>query len=95
MKTFFYFFKNIYEDAKNILEKDPAATNILSVILLYPGFHAILIHKVTHFLYNKHLFFVARAISQLARFFTGIEIHPGATVGRRLFIDHGMGIVIR
>ena len=94
MKAFFNFFKNIYYDAKNILDKDPAATNIFSVVLLYPEFHAILIHKLAHFLYNKHLFFIARLISQLARFLTGIEIHPGAKIGKRLFIDHGMGIVI-
>lgn len=88
------FFKSIYDDAENMLKKDPAATNIFSVILLYPGFHAILIHRLTHLLYRKHLFFIARAISQLTRFFTGIEIHPGAKIGKRLFIDHGMGIVI-
>lgn len=90
MKTFF----NFYDDAKNILEKDPAATNILSVMLLYPGFHVILIHRLAHFLYTKHLFFIARMLSQIARFITGIEIHPGATIGKRLFIDHGMGVVI-
>ena len=94
MKTFFIFFQELYEDAKNILEKDPAATNLLSVILLYPGFHAICIHRIAHFLYIKHLFFLARLLSQLSRFFTGIEIHPGAKIGRRLLIDHGMGVVI-
>lgn len=90
MKTFY----NFYDDAKNILEKDPAATNIFSVMLLYPGFHVILIHRLAHFLYTKHLFFIARMLSQIARFITGIEIHPGATIGKRLFIDHGMGVVI-
>lgn len=87
-------FKHLYEDAKNILEKDPASRNILEVIILYPGFHALVFHKLSHFLYKKKCFFLARLISQIARFFTGIEIHPGAKIGRRLFIDHGMGIVI-
>ena len=86
--------RNLYEDAKNIMERDPAARNIFEVVILYPGFHAILFHRVSHFLYNKKLFFIARLISQFSRFITGIEIHPGAKIGRRLFIDHGMGIVI-
>lgn len=90
MRTFF----ELYEDAKNIKEKDPAARSILSVILLYPGFHVLVFHKIAHFLYNIHLFFLARLISQFARFVTGIEIHPGAKIGRRFFIDHGMGVVI-
>lgn len=94
MKCFFNFFKNLYEDAKNIKEQDPAARNILTVILLYPGFHAILFHRIAHFLYNKHLFFIARLISQGSRFLTGIEIHPGAKIGKKLMIDHGMGVVI-
>lgn len=88
------FFTQLYEDAKNIKEKDPAATNIISVILLYPGFQVLLYHRFAHFLYKKRLFFLARMVSQFARFMTGIEIHPGATIGRRLFIDHGMGVVI-
>ena len=86
--------KNLYYDAKNIQQKDPAARNILEVILLYPGFHALFFHRIAHFFYNIKLFFIARLISQLTRFFTGIEIHPGATIGKRLMIDHGMGIVI-
>lgn len=85
---------NLYYDAKNIMDKDPAATNILTVILLYPGFHAILNHRIAHFFYNHHLYFIARFLSQLSRHITGIEIHPGAKIGNRLFIDHGMGIVI-
>lgn len=88
------FFKELYEDAKNIQEKDPAATNILYVILLYHGFHVLIFHKIAHFLYEYKLYFLARLVSQFARFITGIEIHPGAKIGRRLFIDHGMGIVI-
>lgn len=88
------FFRDLYYDAKNIKLKDPAATNVISVILLYPGFHAILNHRIAHFFYKKHLFFIARLLSQISRFLTGIEIHPGATIGKRLFMDHGMGIVI-
>ncbi len=86
--------KELYEDAKNIKEKDPASRSILEVIILYPGFHILVFHKVSHFLYKHKLFFLARLNSQLGRFFTGIEIHPGAVIGRRFFIDHGMGIVI-
>ena len=88
------FFKELYDDAKNIQNRDPAARNILEVILLYPGFHAIFFHKIAHRLYNIKLYFLARLISQISRHITGIEIHPGAKIGKRLFIDHGMGIVI-
>ena len=91
MNNFFY---ELYEDAKNILKKDPAARNILEVIILYPGFHILIFHRISHFLYRHKLFFLARLNSQLGRFLTGIEIHPGAKIGKRLFIDHGMGIVI-
>ena len=87
-------FKELYEDAKNIKEKDPAARNIFEVIILYPGFHILLFYRFSNFLYKHKLLFFARLISQIGRFFTGIEIHPGAKIGRRLFIDHGMGIVI-
>lgn len=87
-------FKELYEDAKNIQRKDPAANNILYVIFLYQGFHAIVFHRIAHFFYKLKLLFIARVISQLARHITGIEIHPGAQIGRKLFIDHGMGIVI-
>ena len=86
--------KELYLDAKNISEKDPASKNVLYVILLYPGFHALLLYRIAHFFNNLELKFIARLISQLARFLTGIEIHPGAVIGKRLFIDHGMGIVI-
>ncbi len=86
--------KELYEDAKNIREKDPAARNILEIIILYPGFHVLVFYRIAHFFYKHKRFFIARLISQFARFFTGIEIHPGAIIGRRLFIDHGMGIVI-
>lgn len=88
------FLKELYEDAKNIKEKDPASRNILEVIILYPGFHILVFHRLAHFLYRHKLLLLARFVSQVGRFFTGIEIHPGAKIGRRLFIDHGMGIVI-
>ena len=84
----------LWEDAKNIRDKDPAARNVLEVIILYPGFHVLVTHKLAHFLYRHKWFFVARLISQLSRHLTGIEIHPGAKIGRRLVIDHGSGIVI-
>lgn len=86
--------KELYEEAKNIQSKDPAAKNIWEVVLLYPGFHILIFHKIAHFLYQKRRVFWARLVSQIGRFLTGIEIHPGAEIGRRLFIDHGMGIVI-
>lgn len=88
------FFKDLYKDAKNICIKDPAARNVLEVILLYPGFHALISHRFCHFLYQCNLRFLPRLISQITRHITGIEIHPGAIIGKRLFIDHGMGIVI-
>lgn len=87
-------FKELYYDAKNIYEKDPAAKSILEVIFLYPGFKILVYHKIAHYLYTKNHLFWARWISQLGRRRTGIEIHPGARIGKRLFIDHGMGIVI-
>lgn len=88
------FFRNLYNDAKNIMQKDPACRNILEVIILYPGFHILVFHRIAYFLYKHRLLFLARLVSQIGRFFTGIEIHPGAKIGKRLFIDHGMGIVI-
>ena len=86
--------KELYEDAKNIKEKDPAARSIFEVIILYQGFHILILYRLAHFLYKCKLLFLARLISQIGRFLTGIEIHPGAKIGRRLCIDHGMGIVI-
>lgn len=86
--------KNLFLDAKNIYEKDPACKNILHAIILYPGFHILIFHRISHFFYNLGFKFIARVISQMGRFLTGIEIHPGAQIGDRLFIDHGMGIVI-
>ncbi|CAM4344314.1 serine acetyltransferase [Bacillus manliponensis] len=87
-------FKRLREDIEVVFEQDPAARGYLEVILTYSGLHAIWAHRVAHTLYKRKFFFLARAISQMGRFFTGIEIHPGATIGRRFFIDHGMGVVI-
>lgn len=81
-------------DIKSILERDPAARNAFEVALLYPGFHAVLLHRFSHMLYKCGLRFIPRLISQLSRFFTKIEIHPGATIGKGLLIDHGCGVVI-
>ena len=86
--------KELFIDAKNIYEKDPACKNILHAVLLYPGFHVLVFHRIAHFFHSLGFKFIARLISQIARFITGIEIHPGAKIGKRLFIDHGMGIVI-
>jgi len=82
----------IIEDIKAIYRNDPAARNI--EFLMYPGFHAILIHRLTHWLWNLGIPFLPRFISQISRFLTGIEIHPGARIGKGFFIDHGMGVVI-
>lgn len=87
------FSRTIY-DIKAILERDPAARNALEVALLYPGFHAVLLHRLAHSLYKCKLRFIPRLISQFSRFLTKIEIHPGATLGKGLFIDHGCGVVI-
>ncbi len=87
-------FSDIKRQVENIKKSDPASTNVLSIILLYPSIHAIFVYRIAHFFYNIHFFFLARLLSQLSRFFTGIEIHPGAKIGKGLFIDHGMGVVI-
>jgi len=86
--------KELLEDARSIARRDPAAKSVIEVILLYPGFHAVVCHRISHWFYKHGLFFIARMISQISRFFTGIEIHPGAVIGKGLFIDHGMGVVI-
>jgi serine O-acetyltransferase len=82
------------EDIRTIKERDPAAKNYLEIFLCYPGLHAIWFHRIAHFLYKKKWYTTARLVSHFTRWFTGIEIHPGAEIGRRLFIDHGMGVVI-
>src|SRR3954451_7299435 len=87
-------FSRIREDLASIFERDPAARNAWEVLTCYPGVHAILIHRFAHWLWCHRVRWPARFVSHLARFLTGIEIHPGATLGRRLFIDHGMGVVI-
>lgn len=87
-------FKTFRDEARNVLEKDPAAKNMLEVVLCYPGLHAVLFYRLTNKLYRKKWFVLGRVISQMVRGLTGIEIHPGATIGKGLFIDHGMGIVI-
>ena len=83
----------LLEDARNIQRKDPAARSVLEVILLYPGFHILVYHRIAHWLFEHKHFFLARWVSQHGRHKTGIEIHPGAKIGKCLFIDHGMGIV--
>ncbi|MCX5669253.1 MAG: hypothetical protein NTX89_03945, partial [Candidatus Omnitrophica bacterium] len=83
-----------YADIKAAQKRDPAAKSFLEIILLYPGLHALIYYRLAHALYSMKLFFLARLLSQVARFFTGIEIHPGAKIGKRFFIDHGLGVVI-
>jgi serine O-acetyltransferase len=87
-------FGAIREQVDTIFREDPAAKSVLEIILCYPGFHAVLMHRLAHRLYLAKVPIVPRFISQISRFLTGIEIHPGATIGRRFFIDHGMGVVI-
>ena len=87
-------FRAIKEQFDTVFDRDPAAKSILEIILCYPGFHAVLLHRFAHMLYRWQIPLLPRVISQIGRFFTGIEIHPGATIGRRFFIDHGMGVVI-
>ncbi len=88
------FFASIREDMATVLERDPAAKSRLEVLLCYPGLHALWFHRTHHWLWEHGYLLLARWLSQVARLLTGIEIHPGATLGRRLFIDHGMGVVI-
>lgn len=87
-------FKSLRNDIRVIKDRDPAAKNTLEVLLCYSGLHAIWAHRLAHFFYKHQWFVTARIISTISRFFTGIEIHPGAQIGEGLFIDHGMGIVI-
>jgi serine O-acetyltransferase len=87
-------FRTIREQIDTIFREDPAAKSVLEIIFCYPGFHAILFHRLAHRLYKAGFTTLARMISQASRFLTGIEIHPGAQIGRRFFIDHGMGVVI-
>lgn len=87
-------FRTIKEHIETIFREDPAAKSVLEIVLCYPGLHAVLAHRLAHKLYRMNVPLVPRVISQISRFLTGIEIHPGATIGRRFFIDHGMGVVI-
>lgn len=87
-------FRAIREQVQTIFREDPAAKSVVEIFLCYPGFHAILLHRFAHQLHSWRVPLLPRVISQVSRFFTGIEIHPGATIGRRFFIDHGMGVVI-
>jgi serine O-acetyltransferase len=84
----------IREDIQTVFAEDPAARSVLEVVLLYPGLHAVWLHRIAHWLWTHKRLFWARFLSEINRFFTGVEIHPGATIGRRFFIDHGMGVVI-
>lgn len=87
-------FQRLREDIRSVFDRDPAARSTWEVLTCYPGIHAILIHRLAHRLWHWRFFWVARFLAHISRFLTGIEIHPGATVGRRFFIDHGMGVVI-
>lgn len=87
-------FQRLREDLQTVFERDPAAKNLFEVFLCYPGLHAIWTHRIAHFLYRHRWYTFARFISHISRALTGIEIHPGATIDRRFFIDHGMGVVI-
>ncbi len=87
-------FARIREDIYCIFDRDPAARNVFEIVTTYPGLHAVFIHHVSHWLWQRGFKWLARVLSNVARLFTGVEIHPGATIGRRFFIDHGMGVVI-
>jgi len=87
-------FRIVREQIDTVFKRDPAARSVLEIVLCYPGFHAILLHRMAHRLYRSGWFTLGRVVSQFSRTLTGIEIHPGARIGRRFFIDHGMGVVI-
>ena len=87
-------FNHIKKDISIVFERDPAARTHLEVLTTYPGVHALIMHRFSHWLWGMHLYWLGRVFSHIGRFLTGIEIHPGATIGRRVFIDHGMGVVI-
>ena len=87
-------FDRLREDINCVFERDPAARSTLEVLTAYPGMHAVWAHRLTHWLWSRRIHWLARVVSHLARWFTGVEIHPGASIGRRFFIDHGMGVVI-
>ncbi len=87
-------FERLRRDIRAVMERDPAAKSVLEVLLCYPGFHAVLMHRLAHAFYRRRWYLLARLISHISRFLTGIEIHPGAKIGEGLFIDHGSGVVI-
>jgi len=87
-------FKTIREDINSVFDRDPAARSVLEIIFCYPGLHAVWFHRIAHWFWRHHLYFFGRFTSHIARFLTGVEIHPGAQIGRKFFIDHGMGVVI-
>ena len=87
-------FRHLREDIRAVFDRDPAARTFWEVLTCYPGIHALFMYRLAHWLWGHRLRWLARFVAHFARFFTGIEIHPGATIGRRFFIDHGMGVVI-
>ncbi|MDP6189540.1 MAG: serine O-acetyltransferase, partial [Gammaproteobacteria bacterium] len=87
-------FRHLKEDISSVFHRDPAARNFVEVLTCYPGLHALVLHRISHWFWRYRLKWLARFLSTLARWFTGIEIHPGAQIGNRFFIDHGMGVVI-
>ncbi len=87
-------FSGLRDDIQTIFKRDPAARNVAEILFSYPGFHAVLIHRIAHRLWRSRMYFLGRLASHTGRFLTGIEIHPGAKIGRAFFIDHGMGVVI-
>jgi serine O-acetyltransferase len=86
--------KSLREEIDSIFERDPAARSILEVLFCYPGLHAVLFYRIAHWFWTKRMYFVGRFTSHVGRFLTGIEIHPGAKIGKRFFVDHGMGVVV-
>lgn len=87
-------FKNLREDINSVFERDPAARNVMEIIFCYPGLHALWFYRIAHWFWIHEFFFLGRFISHIGRCMTGVEIHPGAKIGRKFFIDHGMGVVI-
>jgi len=87
-------FKTIREDIKSVFDRDPAARSVLEIIFCYPGLHAVWFYRIAHWFWTRNFYFIGRFTSHLGRFFTGVEIHPGAKIGNKFFIDHGMGVVI-
>jgi serine O-acetyltransferase len=85
---------SLREEIQSIFDRDPAARSVFEVLFCYPGFHAIFFYRIAHWFWTKRMYFIGRLLSHVGRFFTGIEIHPGAKIGKRFFIDHGMGVVV-